>query len=154
MRTTFWDISLYKVAIIAILVAWMLDRSGYVPILSPQVFILGIDLGFYILYIVIYALIWLSIYFMERLYVMPDWFIGIRSRQGTSQVFDYLILLACIVCGFNAIVAHTLPSNSYLICIELAATLAALQSIFRGRERAPHISSRSPAVRLSGPPDQ
>lgn len=130
-------VSLYEVNLLAILLFWFLERVGVLARLTPRLPFGDLDLGFGVTRLVLFILVWFMLWYLDTNFrPKPRWLIGMRSHQGITKGFDWLILLA----GFSTLILiyGYQIRNPYLSFIGVMAIFAALHSLITGREPQVH----------------
>lgn len=127
------SVSLYEVCLVVLLIFWFLERVGAFAVLTPVLFVSGVDVGFAASRLGIFLLVWFVLWYIDR-NLQPQYVRGMRSHQGVAKGVDVFILLACL-----ALVAVGLGAGygatSYFWLIAALVGVAAVHSLITGRER-------------------
>lgn len=128
-------VSLYEVCLVTFLVFWFLERIHVFAQLTPVVRVSGVNIGFALSRLAVFALIWFVMWYLDR-NLQPMFVQGMRSHQGVAKGVDFGILLVCltlVVISFR--IAYT--TNPYLGLMAGLMAVAAAYSFVTGRE-SPH----------------
>lgn len=128
-------VSLYEVCLVTFLVFWLLERIHVFAQLTPVVRVSGVNIGFALSRLAVFALVWFVMWYLDR-NMQPMFVQGMRSHQGVARGVDFGISLVCltlVVISFR--VAYT--AYSYLGLMAGLVAMAAAYSFVTGGER-PH----------------
>jgi hypothetical protein len=128
-------VSLYEVCLVTFLVFWFLERIHVFAQLTPVVRVSGVNIGFALSRLAVFALIWFVMWYLDR-NLQPMFVQGMRSHQGVARGVDFVILLVCLTLVFISFrVAYT--ASPYLGLMAGLVAVAAAYSFVTGGER-PH----------------
>lgn len=128
-------VSLYEVCLVTFLVYWFMERLGVLAQLTPVVRLSGVNIGFILSRLTVFALIWFVMWYLDR-NLQPMFVQGMRSHQGVARGVDFVILLVCltlVVISFRI----TYMAYTYLGLMAGLVAVAAAYSFVTSGER-PH----------------